>query len=57
MFEPKVLLWIGNESKISDGDVTGLLTNEHCMIIEFTVEPTGVKVDKILWFAVDCVDG
>jgi hypothetical protein len=39
-------LCMGIESKISDGIVTGLLTNEHCKIKELTVEPTGVKVDN-----------
>ena len=54
---PKVLLWIGIESKISDGTVTGLSTNEHCIINELIVEPTGVRVDKIDCCVVVCADG
>ena len=46
MLEPNEVSLMGIESKISDGTVTGLLTNEHCIIIELTVEPTGVKVDE-----------
>jgi NADH dehydrogenase len=32
--------------KISDGVEIGLLTNEHCIMIELIVEPTGAKVDR-----------
>jgi hypothetical protein len=46
MLEPKEVSFMDIESKISDGNVTGLLTNEHCITNEFTVEPTGVKVDE-----------
>jgi hypothetical protein len=45
--EPKEVSLMGIESKISDGTVIGLRTKEHCIMIEFTVDPTGVKVDKI----------
>ena len=47
---------IGIESKISDGKLTGLLTNEHCITKELIVEPTGTKVDEIDLFVVDCAD-
>ena len=54
ILEPKEVLCMGIESKISDGTMTGLLTNEHCIMIEFTVDPTGVKVDKIDCCVVVC---
>ena len=48
---------MGIESKISDGIAHELLTNEHCITRELTVEPTGVKVDLSDWLDVVCADG
>ncbi len=54
MLEPKEVLLIGIASKISKGTVAGLSTNEHCIINEFVVEPTGVRADKIDCCVVVC---
>jgi len=45
IFEPKEVSLIGILSIISEGVVHALWTKEHCIIIELTVEPTGVSVD------------
>ena len=55
--EPNEVSLMGIESKISDGTVIGLFTKEHCIIIELTVEPTGVKVDNNVCCVVVCADG
>ena len=48
---------MGIASIISDGTVHLLETKEHCIIIEFTVEPIGVKVDNTSLDAVAGDDG
>ena len=48
---------IGILSIISDGIVHLFEIKEHCIINEFTVEPTGVSVDDVFQLAVRVVGG
>ena len=48
---------MGIASIISDGTVHLLETKEHCIIIEFTVEPIGVNVDNTSPVVVVWVEG
>ena len=57
MLDPKLTSFIGIESIISVGLVHLLEIKEHCIRIEFTVDPTGVKVDNTSLEAVAWVDG
>ena len=57
MLAPNVASLIGIESIISVGFVHLLEIREHCIRIEFTVEPMGVKVYNTSLDAVAWVDG
>jgi len=46
MLEPKLTSFIGIESMISVGLVHLFEIKEHCIRIELTVDPIGVKVDN-----------